>query len=58
LFILDPDPDFLHIPDLGAGIQGSKRHRIPDPDPQHCQDQEKKLEAKRKEIRKMMLFEG
>jgi hypothetical protein len=20
----------------GSGIQGSKRHRIPDPDPQHC----------------------
>jgi hypothetical protein len=22
--------------DLGSGIQGSKRHRIPDPDLQHC----------------------
>jgi hypothetical protein len=21
---------------LGSRIQGSKRHRIPDPDPQHC----------------------
>jgi hypothetical protein len=21
---------------LGSGIQGSKRHRIPEPDPQHC----------------------
>ena len=21
---------------LGSGIRGSKRHRIPDPDPQHC----------------------
>ncbi len=26
----DPDPDFLPIPDPGV-----KRHRIPDPDPQH-----------------------
>jgi hypothetical protein len=25
---------------LGSGIQGSKRHRIPDPDPQHCRDPE------------------
>jgi hypothetical protein len=24
------------IPDPGSWIQGSKRHRIPDPDPQHC----------------------
>jgi hypothetical protein len=23
------------IPDPGSQIQGSKRHRIPDPDPQH-----------------------
>jgi hypothetical protein len=33
-----PDPDFYssRIPDLGYRIQGSKKHRIPDPDPQHC----------------------
>jgi hypothetical protein len=30
------DPDFLPIPDPGSRIQGSKRHRIPDQDPQHC----------------------
>jgi hypothetical protein len=24
------------IPDPGSRNQGSKRHRIPDPDPQHC----------------------
>jgi hypothetical protein len=44
LFIPDPDPDFLPIPDpgsrgqkgTGSRVQGSKRHRIPDPDPQHC----------------------
>ncbi len=24
----------------GSRIQGSKRHRIPDPDPQHCKNQE------------------
>jgi hypothetical protein len=24
------------IPDPASRIQGSKRHRIPDPDPQHC----------------------
>jgi hypothetical protein len=24
------------IPDPGTRIQGSKRHRMPDPDPQHC----------------------
>jgi hypothetical protein len=29
-WIPDPDPDFLPIP----GLQGSKKHRIPDP--QHC----------------------
>jgi hypothetical protein len=33
--IPDPDPDFLPIPDPNHGsqipIQGSKRHRIPDP---------------------------
>jgi hypothetical protein len=22
--------------EMGSGIQGSKKHRIPDPDPQHC----------------------
>ncbi len=39
LFIPDPDPDFLPFPDpgsrgqkgTGSWIQGSKRHRIPDP---------------------------
>ncbi len=31
----DPDADFLPIPGPGSRIQGSKRHRIPDPDPQH-----------------------
>ncbi len=30
LFFADPDPDFYP-----SRIQGSKRHRIPDPDPQH-----------------------
>ncbi len=34
LFIPDPDPDVWPIPDPGSRIQGSKRHRIPDP--QHC----------------------
>jgi hypothetical protein len=29
------------IPDPGSRIQGSKRHRIPDPDPQHGCDAEK-----------------
>ncbi len=32
LFIPDPDPDFFTHP--GSRIQGSKRHRVPDPDPQ------------------------
>ena len=27
------DPEKIHS---GSRIQGSKRHRIPDPDPQHC----------------------
>ncbi len=31
--IRDPEKP---IPDPGSRIQGSKRHRIPDPDPQHC----------------------
>jgi hypothetical protein len=26
----------LFIPDPDPGSRGSKRHRIPDPDPQHC----------------------
>jgi hypothetical protein len=30
-WIPDPDADFLPIPDPGSRIQGSKRHRIPDP---------------------------
>ncbi len=34
--IPDQVPDFLPIPDPGFRIQGSKRHRILDPDPQHC----------------------
>jgi hypothetical protein len=29
--ILDPEKTYS-----GSRIQGSKRHRIPDPDPQHC----------------------
>ncbi len=36
LFIPDPDPNFLPIPVPRSRIQGSERHRIPDPDPQHC----------------------
>jgi hypothetical protein len=32
--IPDPDPDFFPIPDPGSQIQGSKMHRIPDP--QQC----------------------
>ncbi len=32
LFIPNPDTDFFTLP--GSRIQGSKRHRIPDPDPQ------------------------
>jgi hypothetical protein len=31
----DQEPDFLPIPDPGSWIQESKRHRIPDLDPQH-----------------------
>ncbi len=31
LFIPDPDPDLLPIPDPWSRIQGSKRRRIPDP---------------------------
>ncbi len=44
--VSDPDPDFPPIPDpdpgsrgqknTGSRIQGSKKHRIQDPDPQHC----------------------
>ncbi len=34
MFIPDPDPDFYP-----SRIQGSIRHRIPDPDPQHCSEQ-------------------
>ncbi len=33
MFIPDPDFDYLFIPDPGS--RGSKRLRIPDPDPQH-----------------------
>jgi hypothetical protein len=31
--IQDPEKNLFRIPDPG---QGSKKHRIPDPDPQHC----------------------
>jgi hypothetical protein len=34
LFIPDPDPDIFFI-HPGSRIQGSERHRISDPDPQH-----------------------
>ncbi len=34
--IPDPDPYSLSISDPGSWIQGSKRHRIPNPDPQRC----------------------
>jgi hypothetical protein len=39
---LDPgseirDPEKIH-PGSGSRIQGVKKHRIPDPDPQHCTD--------------------
>jgi hypothetical protein len=33
--IRDVHLDFLPIQNPGPQIQGSKRHRIPDPDPQH-----------------------
>jgi hypothetical protein len=33
--MLIPDLDFFSIPEMGSRIQGSKMHRIPDPDPQH-----------------------
>ncbi len=32
-----PDQDFF-IPYLGSQIQGSKKHRIQDPDPQHWEE--------------------
>jgi hypothetical protein len=32
----DPDPHLLPITELGSRVLGSKRHRILDPDPQHC----------------------
>jgi hypothetical protein len=31
-----PDPGSRGQKGTGSWIQGSKRHRIPDPDPQHC----------------------
>jgi hypothetical protein len=31
--IRDPEKNLFRIPDPGPGV---KRHRIPDPDPQHC----------------------
>jgi len=34
LFIPDPDPDFLPIPDLGSRDQMGTGSQIPDPDPQ------------------------
>jgi hypothetical protein len=35
LFIPDPDPDFLPIPDPGSRGQKGTGSRIQDPDPQH-----------------------
>jgi hypothetical protein len=32
------DPEKIH-PGSGSRIQGVKKHRIPDPDPQHCSNQ-------------------
>jgi hypothetical protein len=38
MFLLDAGSGFSSIPNPGSGpwIQGPKKHRIPDPDPQHC----------------------
>jgi hypothetical protein len=41
----DPDADFLP-----SRIQGSKRHPIPDPDPQHWEEQAKQ----KRELAKML----
>jgi hypothetical protein len=35
IWVWDPESGKKPIPDPGSQIQGSKRHRIPDPDPQH-----------------------
>jgi hypothetical protein len=40
--IRDPEKTYS-----GSRIQGPKRHRIPDPDPQHCLPHYEKLELKR-----------
>jgi hypothetical protein len=34
--VVNPGSGFHFLPILDPRIQGSKRHRIPDPDPQHC----------------------
>jgi hypothetical protein len=36
MFIPDPGSGCWLSTHSGSRIQGSKRHRIPDPDPQHC----------------------
>jgi hypothetical protein len=33
-----PGSDHCSIPDPGSRIRGVKKHRIPDPNPQHCSD--------------------
>jgi hypothetical protein len=45
IWIWDPGSgkNLFRIP--GSRIQGSKRHRIPDPDPQHCVTLDKKKET-------------
>jgi hypothetical protein len=40
MFIPDPDPYFLPIPDPGSRGQKGTGFRIPDPDPQHCLGEE------------------
>jgi hypothetical protein len=34
--VWDPGSEIREKTYSGSRIQGSKRHRIPDPDPQHC----------------------
>jgi hypothetical protein len=55
MFSPDPDLDFFTHP--GSRIQGSKRHRIPDPDPQHFLKLLKHLATKiHKQTKKIFIY--
>jgi hypothetical protein len=41
IWVVHPGPQIRMLTFYPSRLQGSKRHRIPDPDPQHCRKYKK-----------------